>query len=189
MRLSPRIVIERQRTTAPGVLEVARSPLENGGTTGQVEGKLKAQARMFGEGGQPMNLVQFKHHGGDGDDVVINPAHVAMDEPSGDGNVTDIVVAAPGRARPRSRERGRSRTSSTSRAAKPPPPRAAGRRRPPDAPPADHRHADADTLAEVLLERLVVRHVIIFGYGHGLQRAIIDESQHRTPERLIMAQH
>ena len=37
--------------------------------------------------------------------------------------------------------------------------------------------------------RLVVRHVIIFGYGHGLQRAIIDESQHRTPERLIMAQH
>jgi hypothetical protein len=30
-------------------------------------------------------------------------------------------------------------------------------------------------------------------YGHGLQRvlqrAIIDESQHRTPERLIMAQH
>ena len=28
---------------------------------------------------------------------------------------------------------------------------------------------------------LVVRHVIIFGYGHGLQRAIIDESQHRTP--------
>ena len=38
-------------------------------------------------------------------------------------------------------------------------------------------------------ECLVVRHVIIFGYGHGLQRAIIDESQHRTPERLIMAQH
>ena len=36
---------------------------------------------------------------------------------------------------------------------------------------------------------LVVRHVISFGYGHGLQRAIIDESQHRTPERLIMAQH
>ena len=36
---------------------------------------------------------------------------------------------------------------------------------------------------------LVVPHVIIFGYGHGLQRAIIDESQHRTPERLIMAQH
>ena len=29
-------------------------------------------------------------------------------------------------------------------------------------------------------EDLVVRHVIIFGYGHGLQRAIIDESQHRT---------
>ena len=40
-----------------------------------------------------------------------------------------------------------------------------------------------------VLGRLVVRHVIIFGYGHGLQRAIIDESQHRTPERLIMAQH
>ena len=38
-------------------------------------------------------------------------------------------------------------------------------------------------------DALVVRHVIIFEYGHGLQRAIIDESQHRTPERLIMAQH
>ena len=37
--------------------------------------------------------------------------------------------------------------------------------------------------------RLVFRHVIIFGRGHGLQRAIIDESQHRTPEHLIMAQH
>ena len=36
---------------------------------------------------------------------------------------------------------------------------------------------------------LVVRHVTIFGHGHGLQRAIIDESQHREPERLIMAQH
>ena len=36
---------------------------------------------------------------------------------------------------------------------------------------------------------LVVRHVILFGHGHGLQRAIIDESQHRTPERLVMAQH
>ena len=36
---------------------------------------------------------------------------------------------------------------------------------------------------------LVVRHVTIFGRGHGLQRAIIDESQHRKPERLIMAQH
>ena len=46
-------------------------------------------------------------------------------------------------------------------------------------------------VASVFLRRrlLVVRHVIIFGYGHGLQRAIIDESQHRTPERLIMAQH
>ena len=38
-------------------------------------------------------------------------------------------------------------------------------------------------------ELLVVRHVTIFGHGHGLQRAIIDESQHRKPERLIMAQH
>ena len=38
-------------------------------------------------------------------------------------------------------------------------------------------------------QHLVVRHVTIFGSGHGLQRAIIDESQHRTPERLIMAQH
>ena len=37
--------------------------------------------------------------------------------------------------------------------------------------------------------RLVVRHVTIFGHGHGLQRAIIDESQHRKPERLMMAQH
>ena len=36
---------------------------------------------------------------------------------------------------------------------------------------------------------LVVRHVTIFGHGHGLQRAIINESQHRKPERLIMAQH
>ena len=43
--------------------------------------------------------------------------------------------------------------------------------------------------AENLADGLVVRHVIIFGHGHGLQRAIIDESQHRTPERLIMAQH
>ena len=42
-----------------------------------------------------MNLVQFKRHDGDGD-VFINPAHVAMVEPStvGDDNVTDIVVAA-----------------------------------------------------------------------------------------------
>ena len=44
-------------------------------------------------------------------------------------------------------------------------------------------------LRESVASRLVVRHVIIFGHGHGLQRAIIDESQHRTPERLIMAQH
>ena len=44
-------------------------------------------------------------------------------------------------------------------------------------------------LFETLSARLVVRHVIIFGHGHGLQRAIIDESQHRKPERLIMAQH
>ena len=48
-------------------------------------------------------------------------------------------------------------------------------------------HGSADT-AWVQLEP-VVRHVIIFGHGHGLQRAIIDESQHRTPERLIIAQH
>ena len=42
-----------------------------------------------------MNLVQFKRHDGDGD-VFINPAHVAMVEPStvGDDNVTDVVVAA-----------------------------------------------------------------------------------------------
>ena len=46
-----------------------------------------------------------------------------------------------------------------------------------------------DTDRTKLHEWLVVRHVIIFGHGHGLQRAIIDESQHRTPERLIMAQH
>ena len=44
-------------------------------------------------------------------------------------------------------------------------------------------------LFEMQEQGLVVRHVIIFGHGHGLQRAIIDESQHRTPERLIMAQH
>ena len=50
------------------------------------------------------------------------------------------------------------------------------------APGVKEKHLDA-------IRRLVVRHVIIFGYGHGLQRAIIDESQHRTPERLIMAQH
>ena len=50
--------------------------------------------------------------------------------------------------------------------------------------------ASLKEVADVLGHRsLVVRHVIIFGYGHGLQRAIIDESQHRTPERLIMAQH
>ena len=42
---------------------------------------------------------------------------------------------------------------------------------------------------ESLNRHLVFRHVIIFGRGHGLQRAIIDESQHRTPEHLIMAQH
>ncbi len=51
------------------------------GTTDQVGGKLKAQARMLGERGQPMNLVQFKRHDGDGD-VFINTAHVAMVEPS-----------------------------------------------------------------------------------------------------------
>ena len=42
---------------------------------------------------------------------------------------------------------------------------------------------------DLRVRTLVVRHVTIFGRGHGLQRAIIDESQHRTPERLIMAQH
>ena len=41
-----------------------------------------------------------------------------------------------------------------------------------------------ETLKTTEASTLVVRHVIIFGYGHGLQRAIIDESQHRTPERL-----
>ena len=44
-------------------------------------------------------------------------------------------------------------------------------------------------LRGVVAADLVVRHVTICGHGHGLQRAIIDESQHRTPERLIMAQH
>ena len=44
-------------------------------------------------------------------------------------------------------------------------------------------------LGKGLGKGLVVRHVTIFGHGHGLQRAIIDESQHREPERLIMAQH
>ena len=61
-----------------------------------------------------------------------------------------------------------------------------------------HRRWRAGTLAGAhglaegpreVLERLVVRHVTIFGHGHGLQRAIIDESQHRKPERLLMAQH
>ena len=48
----------------------------------------------------------------------------------------------------------------------------------------------AATLVEARLRNeLVVRHVTIFGHGHGLQRAIIDEPQHRTPERLVMAQH
>ena len=51
------------------------------------------------------------------------------------------------------------------------------------------RAASCCLRSERLSEDLVVRHVIIFGYGHGLQRAIIDESQHRTPERLVMAQH
>ena len=39
-----------------------------------------------------MNLVLFKRHDADGD-IYINPAHVAMVEPStvGDGNVTDVV--------------------------------------------------------------------------------------------------
>ena len=48
-----------------------------------------------------------------------------------------------------------------------------------------------DTVAQrfVTGAHQLVRHVTIFEHGHGLQRAIIDESQHRTPERLIMAQH
>ena len=42
-----------------------------------------------------------------------------------------------------------------------------------------HLEKAKEAAAEMnLKERLVVRHVIIFGYGHGLQRAIIDESQH-----------
>ena len=45
------------------------------------------------------------------------------------------------------------------------------------------------TLSAPACNTLVVRHVTIFGHGHGLQRAIIDESQHRTPKLLIMAQH
>ena len=49
--------------------------------------------------------------------------------------------------------------------------------------------SDADLVPRIPREELVVRHVTIFGHGHGLQRAIIDESQHREPERLIMAQH
>ena len=49
-------------------------------------------------------------------------------------------------------------------------------------------HRPLDDIAEMPFD-LVVRHVTIFGHGHGLQRAIIDESQHREPERLIMAQH
>ena len=44
-------------------------------------------------------------------------------------------------------------------------------------------------IPEEIATELVVRHVTIFGHGHGLQRAIIDKSQHREPERLIMAQH
>ena len=45
-----------------------------------------------------MNLVQFKRHAADGD-VFINPAHVAMVEPSsiGNDNVTAIVDAAQAR--------------------------------------------------------------------------------------------
>ena len=55
---------------------------------------------------------------------------------------------------------------------------------PPSAPPLQ-----IFSMASLVSTGLVVRHVIIFGHGHGLQRAIIDESQHRAPERLIMAQH
>ena len=53
----------------------------------------------------------------------------------------------------------------------------------------NEREGVATVLRVVLRSKLVVRHVTIFGHGHGLQRAIIDESQHRTPERLVMAQH
>ena len=49
--------------------------------------------------------------------------------------------------------------------------------------------SETAALEAVRVADLVVRHVTIFGHGHGLQRAIIDESQHRKPERLIMAQH
>ena len=47
---------------------------------------------------------------------------------------------------------------------------------------AEQRHALGQN-------NLVVRHAIIFGTDLRLRRAIVDESQHRTPERLVMAQH
>ena len=36
---------------------------------------------------------------------------------------------------------------------------------------------------------LVARHVLIFCHGLALTARIVDESQHRTPEYLVMAQH
>ena len=36
---------------------------------------------------------------------------------------------------------------------------------------------------------LVARHVIIFGHGPEFTARIVDESQHRTPECSVMAQH
>ena len=36
---------------------------------------------------------------------------------------------------------------------------------------------------------LVVRHVAIFGHGLARPARIVDESQNRTPECLVMAQH
>ena len=44
-----------------------------------------------------MNLVQFKRHDADGDIIFINRPTIAIVEPSsvvGDGNGTDVVVAA-----------------------------------------------------------------------------------------------
>ena len=37
--------------------------------------------------------------------------------------------------------------------------------------------------------RLVVRHVIILGHGLEFTACIVDDSQHRTPECLVMAKH
>ena len=112
---------------------------DDGGTTAQ--GRSTPGSGRHRRAGQPMNLVQFKRHDADGD-VFINPAHVAMVEPSGagDGNVTDIVVAAQaGRALVRVQDpiknivdKQRRETAGA--------PRPAGRRRPREPPPpADWR--------------------------------------------------